>query len=73
MPNLSKFKTQIFNQNNFISRFFFNRVHGIENLRVIDASVFPTPISGYPNSVLVGMATRGVAFILKDCKKETNC
>ncbi|KAI8129862.1 Neither inactivation nor afterpotential protein G [Lucilia cuprina] len=46
------------------------KVHGIKNLRVIDASVFPTPISGYPNSIVVGLATRGAAMILRDYKRN---
>ncbi|XP_075144983.1 neither inactivation nor afterpotential protein G [Haematobia irritans] len=49
------------------------RVHGIENLRIMDASVLPTPISGNPNSIIVGMAVRGAAMILKDqMKSQTN-
>ena len=46
------------------------RVHGIDNLRVIDASVLPTPLSCNPNSAIVGMATRGATMILKDYKKS---
>ncbi|XP_049304539.1 neither inactivation nor afterpotential protein G isoform X1 [Bactrocera dorsalis] len=41
------------------------KVHGVENLRVIDASVLPTPISGNPNSIIIGMAIRGATIILQ--------
>lgn len=34
-------------------------------MRVIDASVLPTPISGNPNSVIIGMAIRGATIILQ--------
>uniref|UniRef100_A0A1A9VL97 Glucose-methanol-choline oxidoreductase N-terminal domain-containing protein n=1 Tax=Glossina austeni TaxID=7395 RepID=A0A1A9VL97_GLOAU len=46
------------------------RVHNIKNLRIIDASVLPTPLSGNPNSIIVGMAVRGVSLILKDYVKN---
>lgn len=52
-----------------ITFYVLSRVHGIKNLRVIDASILPTPISGYPNLVVVGLATRGAAMILKDHKR----
>ncbi|XP_061399547.1 neither inactivation nor afterpotential protein G [Musca vetustissima] len=42
------------------------KIHGIDKIRIIDASVLPTPLSGNPNSILVGMAMRGAAMILKD-------
>lgn len=48
---------------NYLSNSF--RVHGVENLRIIDASVLPTPISGNPNSVIIGMAIRGATIILQ--------
>ncbi|XP_037949799.1 neither inactivation nor afterpotential protein G [Teleopsis dalmanni] len=41
------------------------RVHGLKNLRVIDASVIPIPLSGNPNSVVSALAVRGVTMILK--------
>ncbi|XP_067644776.1 neither inactivation nor afterpotential protein G [Eurosta solidaginis] len=41
------------------------KVHGVDNLRIIDASVLPTPISGNPNSVIIGMAIRGATMILQ--------
>lgn len=39
------------------------QVHGIEGLRVMDASVFPTVISGNTASTVVLIAERGVQFI----------
>ncbi|XP_013099182.2 neither inactivation nor afterpotential protein G isoform X1 [Stomoxys calcitrans] len=56
-------------QNSVVNAKF--KVHGIENLRIIDGSVLPTPISGNPNSIIVGMAVRGAAMILKEEKKKT--
>ncbi|XP_049783678.1 neither inactivation nor afterpotential protein G-like isoform X2 [Schistocerca cancellata] len=40
------------------------RVHGVQGLRVMDASILPTPVSGHPNSVLIAMADRASSFIL---------
>ena len=42
------------------------RVHGIENLRVIDASVFPTVTSGNTNGPTVMVAHKGAAMLLED-------
>ncbi len=42
------------------------RVHGIENLRVIDASVFPTIISGNLNAASMMVGWRGAEMMLKD-------
>jgi choline dehydrogenase len=39
------------------------RVHGIERLRVADASVMPTLISGNPNSVCIMIGERAVDFL----------
>lgn len=39
------------------------RVHGIERLRVADASVMPTLISGNPNSVCIMIGERAAAFM----------
>ncbi len=41
------------------------RVHGMENLRVVDASVMPTIVSGNTNTPTVMIATKGAAAILK--------
>ncbi|XP_011868410.1 PREDICTED: glucose dehydrogenase [FAD, quinone] isoform X3 [Vollenhovia emeryi] len=40
------------------------RVKGVIGLRIMDASVVPSPISGTPNSVLVAMAERASDIIL---------
>lgn len=44
------------------------RVHGIDGLRVIDASVFPTITSGNTNAPTVMVAEKGAAMILEDTK-----
>jgi choline dehydrogenase len=40
------------------------RVHGIENLRVIDASIMPTITRGHTNAPVMMIAERGAALIL---------
>jgi len=42
------------------------RVHGIERLRVIDASIMPTITSGNTNTPTVMIAERGAAMVLRD-------
>ncbi|XP_055852271.1 neither inactivation nor afterpotential protein G [Episyrphus balteatus] len=46
------------------------RVHGVRGLRVIDASVLPTPLSGNPNSIIIAIAIRGAALIIKSNKDK---
>lgn len=41
-----------------------SRVYGVHGVRVVDASVFPEPISGNPNAMIVAMAKRLVDIIL---------
>ncbi|KAL7730830.1 hypothetical protein ACLKA6_003593 [Drosophila palustris] len=47
------------------------RLHGIPNVRVVDASVLPRPISGNPNTVIVAIAMRAASWILKDELRES--
>ncbi len=42
------------------------RVHGISNLRVIDASIFPTVTSGNTNGPTVMVADKGATMLLAD-------
>ncbi len=44
------------------------RVHGVEGLRVIDASVFPTITSGNINAPTVMVAEKGAAMIREDAR-----
>lgn len=44
------------------------RVHGIANLRVIDASVFPTLTSGNTNAPTVMVAEKGASMLLEDAR-----
>jgi choline dehydrogenase len=42
------------------------RVHGIDNLRVVDASIFPNVTSGNINAPTMMVAEKGAAMILED-------
>jgi choline dehydrogenase len=42
------------------------RVHGVDRLRVIDASVFPTIMSGNTNAPTAMVASRGAAMLVED-------
>lgn len=42
------------------------RVHGIHNLRVVDASIFPNVTSGNTNAPVMMVAEKGAAMILQD-------
>jgi choline dehydrogenase len=44
------------------------RVHGMENLRVIDASIFPTVTSGNTNGPTVMVADKGASMLLADAR-----
>ena len=42
------------------------RVHGLEGLRIVDASVFPTVTSGNTNAPAVMVAEKGAALVAED-------
>jgi choline dehydrogenase-like flavoprotein len=44
------------------------RVRGIQNLRVIDASVMPTITSGNTNTPTIMIADKGAAMVLEDAR-----
>jgi choline dehydrogenase len=45
------------------------RVHGVDGLRVIDASIFPNITSGNTNAPTVMVAEKGAAMIIEDARQ----
>jgi choline dehydrogenase len=42
------------------------RVHGVDGLRIVDASIMPSPITGHPNAVVIMCAERAAALITQE-------
>jgi choline dehydrogenase len=45
------------------------RVHGLDRLRVIDASAFPNLIAGNTNAPTMMLGWRGAAMVLDDARR----
>ncbi|MCL4646594.1 GMC oxidoreductase [Burkholderia multivorans] len=46
------------------------RVHGVQGLRVADASVMPTPISGPTNAATIMIGEKAAAMLIEDAKTD---
>ncbi|XP_075973246.1 ecdysone oxidase-like [Anticarsia gemmatalis] len=49
------------------------RVHGVDNLRVIDASIMPTITSGNTNGPTIMIAERAAELLKEDYRKRNEC
>lgn len=54
-----------------ISFFFFLRVHKLNKLYVIDASIMPSMPSGNTNAAVAMIAEKGADLIKRDCYEKT--
>lgn len=41
-------------------------MNGVDGLRVVDGSVFPAPVSGNPNSIIIAVAEYAASIIVND-------
>jgi choline dehydrogenase-like flavoprotein len=48
------------------------RVHGVEGLRVIDASIMPRTVGANPNATTVMIAEKGAAMLLQDAAQASS-
>jgi choline dehydrogenase len=44
------------------------RVRGIENLRIIDASIMPRTVAANPNATTIMIAEKGAAMVIEDAR-----
>jgi choline dehydrogenase len=44
------------------------RAHGLENVRIVDASIFPRLVSGNTNAASIMVGEKGAEFLLEDSR-----